>query len=55
MTFYMKGKRITKDQAIQLIGKDRMESRIKSAKQDHADDPYQETSWMDGMEIRFHE
>ncbi len=46
-----KGKKITKKEAAELIGKERLEERIKDAKEGYYEDPFQTASWMDGMEI----
>ena len=46
-----KGKKITKKEAAELIGEERLEERIKDAKEGYYEDPFQTASWMDGMEI----
>lgn len=51
--FYLKGKKISKKKAIELIGKERLEARIKDAYETFMEDPYIVHEWMDGMEIRF--
>lgn len=50
---YLNGKRITKKKARELFGNERLEKRIQEAKESFMNDPYEEISWMDGMEIRF--
>lgn len=45
------GSRITKKEAVELIGEERLEERIKDAKEGYYEDPFQAASWMDGMEI----
>lgn len=47
----LKGSKITKKEAIKMIGKERLDQRIKDAKECYIDDPFQTASWMDGMEI----
>lgn len=47
----MKGSKITKKEAAKLIGEERLEERIKEAKEGYYEDPFQIASWMDGMEI----
>jgi hypothetical protein len=47
----LNGSRITKKEAAELIGKERLEERIKDAKEGYYEDPFQTASWMDGMEI----
>lgn len=51
--FYYKGKKISKKKAIELIGKERLEVRIKDAIATFIEDPFIVNEWMDGMEIRF--
>jgi hypothetical protein len=34
-----------------MIGKERLDQRIKDAKESYYEDPFQVVSWMDGMEI----
>ena len=51
VTIKMNGKRISKKAAAEKIGKERLEARIKEAIADHYEDPYQQETWMDGMEI----
>lgn len=50
---YLNGKRITKKIARELFGKEKVEKRIEEANISFINDPYEEISWMDGMEIRF--
>jgi hypothetical protein len=47
----LNGSRITKKEAAELIGEERLEERIKDAKEGYYEDPFQTASWMDGMEI----
>ncbi len=49
----LKGKKISKKKAIELFGKERIDNRIKEAKESFINDPYELNSWMDGMEIEF--
>jgi hypothetical protein len=51
--FYLRGKRITKKQAAEMVGEDRLKARIKESKESFRSDPNTMNSWMDGMEIRF--
>lgn len=53
MTIKVNGKKITKAKAIEMFGKERMEARIAEAKEEHAEDPFTQISWMDGMTIEF--
>ena len=50
---YLNGKRITKKKARELFGNEKVEKRIKEAEESFVNDPYEEISRMDGMEIRF--
>lgn len=50
---YLNGKRITKKKARELFGKEKVEKRIQEAEESFINDPYEEISWTDGMEIRF--
>lgn len=50
---YLNGKKITKKKAVELFGNEKVKRRIKEAKESFMNDPYEEISWMDGMEIRF--
>jgi hypothetical protein len=47
----LKGSKITKKEAIEMIGKERFDQRIKDAKESYYEGPFQVVSWMDGMEI----
>ena len=49
----LKGKKISKKKAVELFGKERIDNRIKEAKESFMNDPYEINSWMDGMEIEF--
>jgi hypothetical protein len=49
----LKGKKISKKKAVELFGKERIDNRIKEAKESFINDPYELNSWMDGMEIEF--
>lgn len=51
--FYLKGKKISKKKAIELIGKERLEARLKDAYESFMEDPFELINFMDGMEIRF--
>ena len=51
VTIRMNGSKISKKVAAEQIGKDRLEERIKEAKEGYFEDPFQTASWMDGMEI----
>ena len=53
MKIYMNGKQISKKEAAELIGEDRLKNRIEDAKEGYMEDPDQLLTWMDGMEIRF--
>ena len=53
MKIYMKGKQITKEEAEKLLGDARWLKRLQNADESHMEDPNQEISWMDGMEIRY--
>lgn len=52
-TIKVNGKKISKKAAIEKFGKERVESRIKEAKESFFKDPYELNTWMDGMEITF--
>ena len=49
----LNGKKISKKKAAELFGKEKVENRIKEAKESFMNDPYEINSWMDGMEIEF--
>lgn len=49
----LNGKKISKKKAIELFGKERVEMRIKEAKESFMNDQYELNSWMDGMSIEF--
>ena len=49
----LNGKKTSKKKAIELFGKEKVENRIKEAKESFMNDPYEINSWMDGMEIEF--
>lgn len=51
VTIRMNGSKISKKAAAEKIGKERLEERIKEAKEGYFEDPLQIESWMDGMEI----
>lgn len=51
MKIYMNGKKVTKKEAENAIGKERLEARIEEAREALMMDPYEVQSWMDGMEI----
>ena len=53
MTFYRNAKKITKKEAIEWLGKEKFENRVREATEAHAADPYEEQSWMDGFLIEF--
>ena len=53
MQILIKGKPVSRKQAEELVGKERMDKRVEEAKETHAEDPLTEISWMDGMEITF--
>lgn len=53
MIIKMNGKKISKKKAEEMIGKERLQQRIEEAKQAFREDPLEEISWMDGMEIEF--
>lgn len=50
-TIKVNGKRISKKAAEERYGKERIAQRIAEAKQAFIEDPYELSSWMDGMEI----
>lgn len=50
---YLNGKRITKKKARELFGNEKVEKRIQEEEESFINDPYEEISWVDGMEIRF--
>lgn len=50
---YLNGKRITKKKARELFGNEKVEKRIQEAEESFINYPYEEISWIDGMEIRF--
>lgn len=47
----MNGKKISHKKAEELIGKTKLDSRIKQAIEEKQDDPLTLVDWMDGMEI----
>ena len=49
----LNGKKISKKKAVELFGKEKVENRIKEAKESFMNDPYEINSQMDGMEIEF--
>lgn len=51
--YYLKGKKITKKAAIELLGETRFKARMEEAKQTFKDDPNVENSWADGFMIEF--
>lgn len=51
VTIRMNGSKISKKAAAEKIGKERLEARIKEAKEGYFEDPFATASWMDGMEI----
>lgn len=51
VTIRMNGSKISKKAATEKIGKERLEERIKEAKEGYYEDPFETASWMDGMEI----
>lgn len=51
VTIRMNGSKISKKAAAEQIGKERLEERIKEAKEGYFEDPFATASWMDGMEI----
>ena len=53
MKIYMNNKKISRKAAEALIGKERMDARIADAKAAYAEDPNEQSSWMDGMRIEF--
>lgn len=53
MKFYLKGKKITKQAAKELLGEKTLTQRIQDAKESYQEDPQQLINWMDGFEIRF--
>lgn len=53
MKFYRDNKKITKKEAEAWLGKEKLASRIKDAKETFREDPYIENDWADGFGIRF--
>ena len=53
MTFYKNDKKITKKEAEEWLGKERLAQRIAEGKAAYAEDPHQEISWADGFMIEF--
>ena len=53
MTLYRNNKKITRKQAEEWLGKEKLESRIAEGKAAYAEDPNQEISWADGFMIEF--
>lgn len=45
--------RISRKEAEEWLGKEKLESRIAEGKAAYAEDPYQEISWADGFMIEF--
>lgn len=54
MVVYVKGKKVSKKKAIEMLGESRAEVRFTDALQGYLQDPFEEQSWMDGMVITFH-
>ena len=52
-TIRNKGKKVTKKEAAEKIGKARLEERIKEAKETREIDPLILNEWADGMTIEF--
>jgi hypothetical protein len=46
MTFYLNNKRITKQEAAATAGSERFKTILEEAREDHADDPFTEISYM---------
>ena len=53
MTLYRNDRKITRKQAEEWLGKDRLAQRIEDGKADYAEDPNTEITWMDGFRIEF--
>lgn len=53
MKFYLNDKEITKKEAENMLGAERLENRIAEAIEEHNEDPLTLLTWMDGFEIRF--
>lgn len=51
MKFLKDGNEITREEAMEWLGKEKLEQRIQIAKETHQEDPWLEISWMDGFEI----
>ena len=51
MRYKMKGKPITRKRAEEILGKEKLNRRIKEAKETFREDPNIEISWTDGLEI----
>lgn len=49
----LNNKQISMKKAIELFGKETVKRRIDEAKDAFFEDPYELTSWMDGMSIEF--
>ena len=50
-TIRLNGKKISRKKAEELFGKDRVERRINEAIEAYMEDPWEISSWMDGMEV----
>lgn len=50
-TIRLNGKKISRKKAEELFGKDRVERRVKEAIEAYMEDPWEISSWMDGMEV----
>ena len=51
--FYYNGEKITKKKAIDLFGKNKLNTRIEDAKETFREDPNIQIEWMDGLRIEF--
>lgn len=47
MKTYTKGKRISKEKAEEMLGKERLQARIKDAQQSFMENPLQLITWME--------
>lgn len=53
MEIRINGKKVSKKKAAEMIGAEKLEKRIKEAKETYMKDPYILNSWADGMSIIF--
>lgn len=51
--FYYRNEKITKKEAIRILGQKKFEERLADAKRNFMEDPYELNEWVDGFRIEF--